>query len=680
MRTIKNFNNRNYIYPKYPYIPTNPNSDNDFLNANSSTAQYLYSMNLYDRNGRVVKIVKTNYVNGADIYDNSYNFVGELTTTKRTVYINNNFSSSNLVIQTNISYDRMGRKTGTKMIINNGSEVQTDSLQYNELGQLKTKRLHVNNDAGLEAINYAYNPRGWLTKAEGNYFKQKLYYDEIINNSTPQYNGNITVQTWGNNYLNQEKYYYDKLNRLTTYTNNNNNNETISYADKIGNIAKIIRAGSINETIIFSYIGNKIKRANNFEYFYNENGSMLNNGNIIISGYNELNLPNNISKANASIFFTYNAKGEKVFKNEVGKEYRTYDDGLEFTRKNITEPYVLDIIKFEEGYIKNATNNFNFYYNLKDHVGNTRVSFMVNPNNIGNINQTIDYYAFGKVRLQGDTAIKYLFNGNEYQTGLDVFDFNARTYDPTTGRFLQVDPNIEDGEQLGFNPYHFSFNNPIRYNDPDGKCPLFLTALAGAAIGAVVGGGIELATQLYNEGSVSNWSAVGGAAAQGAITGTVAGLTGGASLVTAALATASANVAGGVANRLIQGHETTFNNVVQDAAVGAALGAAGKAVNNALNNNTVYRVFGGDARAEGYSWTPKNPTNVKNFRDVAGLPSGKESGANNSANFMIKGKVNPKSILEKKTADPLDGNKGGLPEFKIKPKDVKIIDMKVLKP
>ncbi|MCX8473449.1 MAG: RHS repeat-associated core domain-containing protein, partial [Sediminibacterium sp.] len=226
--------------------------------------------------------------------------------------------------------------------------------------------------------------------------------------------------------------------------------------------------GSINETNIFSYIGNKIKRANNFEYFYNENGSMLNNGNIIISGYNELNLPNNISKANASIFFTYNAKGEKVFKNEVGKEYRIYDDGLEFTRKNLTEPYVLDIIKFEEGYIKNATINYNFYYNLKDHVGNTRVSFMVNPNNIGNINQTIDYYAFGKVRLQGDTAIKYLFNGNEYQTGLDVYDFNARTYDPTTGRFLQVDPNIEDGEQLGFNPYHFSFNNPIRYNDPDG--------------------------------------------------------------------------------------------------------------------------------------------------------------------------------------------------------------------
>ena len=36
----------------------------------------------------------------------------------------------------------------------------------------------------------------------------------------------------------------------------------------------------------------------------------------------------------------------------------------------------------------------------------------------------------------------------------------------------------------------------------------------------------------------------------------------------------------------------------------------------------VYRVFGGDARALGFSWTTVNPTSVKNFRNLAGLPSG----------------------------------------------------------
>ncbi len=71
------------------------------------------------------------------------------------------------------------------------------------------------------------------------------------------------------------------------------------------------------------------------------------------------------------------------------------------------------------------------------------------------------------------------YNGNELQnkeftngTGLELYDFNARSYDPQIGRFLQVDPLGEDGGQEGMSTYHFSFNNPVRYNDPDGKCPV----------------------------------------------------------------------------------------------------------------------------------------------------------------------------------------------------------------
>ena len=33
---------------------------------------------------------------------------------------------------------------------------------------------------------------------------------------------------------------------------------------------------------------------------------------------------------------------------------------------------------------------------------------------------------------------------------------------------------------------------------------------------------------------------------------------------------------------------------------------------------TVYRAFGGDARAQGFSWTTKDPRTVSNFRDAAG--------------------------------------------------------------
>ncbi|MGC4037071.1 MAG: RHS repeat-associated core domain-containing protein [Chitinophagaceae bacterium] len=70
------------------------------------------------------------------------------------------------------------------------------------------------------------------------------------------------------------------------------------------------------------------------------------------------------------------------------------------------------------------------------------------------------------------------FNGNEIQnkefsdgSGLEVYDFNARTYDQQIGRFIQIDPLTEEGNQESLTPYQFSYNNSIRFNDPDGKCP-----------------------------------------------------------------------------------------------------------------------------------------------------------------------------------------------------------------
>jgi RHS repeat-associated protein len=70
------------------------------------------------------------------------------------------------------------------------------------------------------------------------------------------------------------------------------------------------------------------------------------------------------------------------------------------------------------------------------------------------------------------------FNGNELQnkefsdgSGLELYDFNARTYDQEIGRFIQIDPTPDDGDQESLTPYHFSGNNPSTFNDPNGKCP-----------------------------------------------------------------------------------------------------------------------------------------------------------------------------------------------------------------
>jgi RHS repeat-associated protein len=77
--------------------------------------------------------------------------------------------------------------------------------------------------------------------------------------------------------------------------------------------------------------------------------------------------------------------------------------------------------------------------------------------------------------LNGAVENRTGFNGNELQnkefsdgSGLDSYDFNARIYDQQLGRFIQIDPLFEE-DQESFNPYHFSFNNPIRFADADGR-------------------------------------------------------------------------------------------------------------------------------------------------------------------------------------------------------------------
>lgn len=115
---------------------------------------------------------------------------------------------------------------------------------------------------------------------------------------------------------------------------------------------------------------------------------------------------------------------------------------------------------------------------------------------------------------------------------------------------------------------------------------------------------------------------------------------------------------------------------------GGGATSAGRSFSMVANGETetVFRVFGGDSRAQGFSWTPINPQKVTNYRNKAGLLSGGESGFNDTANFMIKREVDTKNIINKRAALPLDGNKGGLSEYIINPEHVKIKNFTILKP
>ena len=232
------------------------------------------------------------------------------------------------------------------------------------------------------------------------------------------------------------------------------------------------------------------------------------------------------------------------------------------------------------------------HYELTDHLGNVRVvvSDAKRDTLIGQslllsarVLSAQDYYPFGlkvperQVQWAGG-KYRWGYQGSELDKllGEEHYTTEYRTLDTRIARWSSIDP--ERDNMPWQSPYNSMDGNPILKNDPDGDCPNCITGAIGAGVGALLGGGIEASMQLYNTGSISNWRAVGGAALQGGITGGVAGLTGGLSLVASAGAAGLANVAGGAANRAIQGQNTSAADVALDGAIGLAGGAAGKAV------------------------------------------------------------------------------------------------------
>lgn len=68
------------------------------------------------------------------------------------------------------------------------------------------------------------------------------------------------------------------------------------------------------------------------------------------------------------------------------------------------------------------------------------------------------------------------YTGHQMDSGAKLIYMQQRYYDPALGRFLSTDPvAIEDNWDIRhFNRFAYAYNNPYRFSDPDGRCPLCL--------------------------------------------------------------------------------------------------------------------------------------------------------------------------------------------------------------
>ena len=232
------------------------------------------------------------------------------------------------------------------------------------------------------------------------------------------------------------------------------------------------------------------------DYDYDANGNMIkdNNKNITAITYNHLNLPTKITFGTTgfpNINYIYNSIGKKLQKtirtyNSKSQTTTTVDtyylNGFQYKRTFSTSPTSntiavtnLEFFPTSEGYVEPVGSSYKYVYQYKDHLGNVRVSY----DKTLTIQEENNYYPFGlkhssysvPVIVSTNDALKYKYNGKEWQDelGLNVYDYDNRVYDPTTGHFLQMDPLAEQGRR--WSPYNYCFDNPIYFQDPDGMWP-----------------------------------------------------------------------------------------------------------------------------------------------------------------------------------------------------------------
>ena len=658
--------------------------------------KWLYSAKYYDNKYNVIHSVDELYPAGTDATYSTYDFAGNPTRIKKLQIINYKEEGYDRYYE----YDEYGRLAEVKQkILGNINQpvVSIVKYKYNGLSQVIEKTNH--ND--IDTTIYKYGIDGRLIGEESPLFAYNLYFDKKPDNMTfpftPRYDGNASMMEWFNGNLRAYRYEYDDLKQFKNSIFMNKSGDTWSsekrYGEKDvtydlnGNIKTLKRTGSTTDyihDIAYTYDGNKLMKTvingTEYNYAYDGNGNMISDGykgiNIV---YNILNLPERIFAGTDEVSYIYNSTGQKLA-TKAGSSFTYYRGDLVYNDGE------LDHIIHPEGLARKASGGFVYYYAKKDHIGSTRVLCYHQAGAMRAV-QTTDYYPFGLSFFSASTNYnRYLFSGKELQDQnvggkkLMLYDFGARNYDPTLGRWFNIDPALQFT-----NPYTYCANNPVMYVDPNGEwtkvypiygdngykgteftledgnyTPELSFSVGGSTVtpylneyNEIIGystyrngrieyimgpndldhfsrnvGTYEFVMDLWYMNGEPDWEMIDDI--QNMRVGKVL----------------AKQWMGAITN---PGYYFFLAN-----AIGGAAMMAGNATTK------VYRVYGGKSDPIGTYWTPINPNSVNNYRNTAGLPP------ENAGRFVIEATTHNSNIrVTPGGAIRIGNNAGGLTEYKL---------------
>jgi len=390
----------------------------------------------YDRQGNILTI--TNPDSSQVQY--TYNSTGLVDTVQRKESSDSGFVS----VVTRIDYGPHGK--ATTIAYANGTTT-TNTYDDTKLYRLSAKVTTNKGNARLQDLAYTYDPNSNIT--------------QIIDNS--QTNAKKTV-TYG----------YDDLNRLTqaaatSAANGQNYSQTYTY-DAIGNLTSKSDVGA------YAYKGNQgssfanphaVTNIGATTYIYDQNGNLTSDG---ARGF-AWDYQNRLMGILGVSSYSYDHQGQRV--KAMTRSTTTLYPTKFYNTDSTTPVKHIFTGSLLVATIKGTGAKATVYSVHTDHLTGSNII----TNSSGSQEELTDYYPFGDIRLDqkaGSFSEQRKFTGHEYDadTGLSYFD--ARYYNGRVGRFLSEDPvflqatfSLTDPQSL--NAYAYARNNPVRYNDPDGK-------------------------------------------------------------------------------------------------------------------------------------------------------------------------------------------------------------------
>jgi RHS repeat-associated protein len=294
--------------------------------------------------------------------------------------------------------------------------------------------------------------------------------------------------------------------------------------DLNGNINTLERTdetGQPMQSLDYNYNGNLLSSVDvngdpSQPFEYDSEGNMTYDGMSEIGiEYNILNLPAKIFVGTDTISYIYTAAGERLAARLTTPSVSSltiYRSVMVYGADAGGQEQLLYMLQ-PEGLVSRAeTSNgevFTYKYFKTDHTGSTRVLLAARDTSYGTemqFEQTSDYYPFGLAwETNNLNQNRYLYSGKEIEDALlngsplALYYFGARYYNPTLGRWFNVDP----ANQFS-NPYLYAGNSPGMYIDPDGEWVWLIPVVMGA---------INSGMQSYmNGGSFWQGAAIGAAA------------------------------------------------------------------------------------------------------------------------------------------------------------------------